>query len=121
DVAALLAGFAAGAGRLLGALAATGSAAGFWRWTVVSLASYESPVWGSGQALIYLREWFLPWLLATPLLWAPALYRLATKLWREMRAPERTIPGWLLVGVLGAVASGRFFSHYNIALVVPLA
>ena len=121
NLAALLAGFAAGAGLLLGALALTGSAAGFWRWTVVSLASYESPVWGSGQALIYLREWFLPWLLATPLLWAPALYRLATKPWREMRAPERTIAGWLLVGVLGAVASGRFFSHYNIALVAPLA
>ncbi len=120
NLALVLAGFAAGAGLLLGALALTGSAAGFWRWTVVSLASYESPIWGSGQALTYMREWLLPWLLATPLLWAPALYRLVSKPWRGMGVPERTVVGWLLIGVLGAVASGRFFSHYNIALVAPL-
>jgi 4-amino-4-deoxy-L-arabinose transferase-like glycosyltransferase len=44
-----------------------------------------------------------------------------TELWTGRRSERTTLCGLLIVSAIGAAASGRFFPHYYIALLPPLA
>ena len=43
------------------------------------------------------------------------------ELWKERRAERAALLAWLAVSVLGTLASGRFYPHYYIQLVLPLS
>jgi 4-amino-4-deoxy-L-arabinose transferase-like glycosyltransferase len=42
-------------------------------------------------------------------------------LWQERRAERTALLAWLAVSVVGTVASGRFYPHYYIQIVLPLS
>ena len=43
------------------------------------------------------------------------------ELWKSRRAERAAVLAWLAVSVLGTLASGRFYPHYYIQLVLPLS
>jgi 4-amino-4-deoxy-L-arabinose transferase-like glycosyltransferase len=55
-------------------------------------------------------------------LWAAAAAVVQNQeLWKERRAERTALLAWLAVSVLGTVASGRFYPHYYIQIVLPLS
>jgi 4-amino-4-deoxy-L-arabinose transferase-like glycosyltransferase len=55
-----------------------------------------------------------------PVLFA-ALTAIRQGLWTDDRLAYRTIAGWLAVSCIGAAAGGRFYPHYYIQMLPPLA
>jgi 4-amino-4-deoxy-L-arabinose transferase-like glycosyltransferase len=115
--------FAAGlvGGLALGALllAATGSPAGFWRWTVGSLYGYASTNWTPGiiwqraqdSVVPFVGYMIVPWAAAIAFSWR----------WKRLASAERIAMAWLAVAMVGSFAGGHLSWHYFIQAMGPLA
>lgn len=44
-----------------------------------------------------------------------------SRIWQNNRAEQRTVLGWVAVSLIGAAAGGRFYPHYYIQVLPPLA
>lgn len=44
-----------------------------------------------------------------------------SRIWQNVRAEQRTVLGWMAVSLVGAAAGGRFYPHYYIQVLPPLA
>ncbi len=115
--------FAGGIGAALafGALVllATGSLAGFWRWTVGSLYGYASTNWIPSYIWLRSKDSLLPFVVDMAVLWIAAI-ALAIR-WRRLDRPDRLVVVWLAVAVVGSVAAGHLSWHYFIQVMGPLA
>ena len=115
QAAALTIGFAAVLGAAMAILWRYGLLAEAWYWT---MADHTIPhvFWQRGfeHSALFLTV-ALP--LVLPLL---AWHRLR-RAWRGITAQLWTVLGWLAVSVIGAAAGGRFYPHYYIQLIPPLA
>ena len=115
--------FAAGivSGLLAGAavLLLTGSLAGFWRWTVGSLYGYASTNWVPSFVWLRAKDSIVPFVLDMLVLWIAAM-AFAFR-WRELTKPQRLVPVWLAVAMVGSVAAGHLSWHYFIQAMGPLA
>ena len=109
------------AGLAVGALAllATGSLAGFWRWTVGSLYGYASTTWLPSYVWLRAKDSLLPFVVDMAVLWIAAI-ALATR-WRRLDRPEQLVIVWLAVAMAGSVAAGHLSWHYFIQAMGPLA
>lgn len=113
------AGLAAGLAVLVAVIALTGSASGWWHWSVAAvLTSYGPSAWTQGQLKAAVANGVVPWLEAAPLLLVPALARVA-----RLRdgGEEWLIVVWLGAAAAGATVGGHFFGHYFLQLVGPAA
>jgi hypothetical protein len=100
-------------------LAATGSLAGFWNWTVGSLYGYASTNWTPDLVWMRARDSVFPFLGSMAVVWVAAIafgWR-----WRRMPAPQQLIVCWLVVSVPGSLAGGHLSWHYFIQVMGPLA
>jgi hypothetical protein len=113
--AGIVGGLAAGAL----ALSLTGSLAGFWRWTVGSLYGYASTNWVPSFVWLRARDSIVPFVIDMFVLWIAAM-ALAFR-WRELTKPQRLVPLWLAVAMVGSVAAGHLSWHYFIQAMGPLA
>ncbi len=115
--------FAGGIGAALavGALVllATGSLAGFWRWTVGSLYGYASTNWIPSYIWLRSKDSLLPFVVDMAVLWIAAI-ALAIR-WRRLDRPDRLVVVWLAVATVGSVAAGHLSWHYFIQVMGPLA
>jgi hypothetical protein len=109
------AALAAGASLLL----ATGSLAGFWRWTVGSLYGYASTTWIPSYVWQRARDSLVPFVVDMGVLWIAAI-ALATR-WRRLDRHERLVIVWLFVAMVGSMAAGHLSWHYFIQAMAPLA
>jgi hypothetical protein len=100
-------------------LLATGSLAGFWRWTVGSLYGYASTNWIPSYVWLRAKDSLLPFVVDMAVLWIAAI-ALATR-WRRLDPPERLVVVWLAVAMVGSVAAGHLSWHYFIEAMGPLA
>lgn len=114
------------AGGLLAALiagalviAATGSVAGFWRWTVGSLFGYASTNLTPSLFAMRAKDSIVPFAVDMAVFWIAAI-ALALR-WRELNVLERLLVVWLLVAMLGSFAGGHLSWHYFIQAMGPLA
>jgi hypothetical protein len=102
-----------------GALAASGSLTGFWRWTIQTLYGYASAnwipslVWGRAQDSIvpFVVDMAIFWIAAIAFAWR----------WRSLKASERLMVAWLVIAMVGSVAGGHLSWHYFIQAMGPLA
>jgi hypothetical protein len=109
------AGLAAGALALL----ATGSLAGFWRWTVTSLYGYASTAWIPSYVWSRAQDSIVPFVVDMAVMWIAAI-ALITR-WRHLDTRERLVLVWLAVAMVGSVAAGHLSWHYFIQAMGPLA
>ena len=100
-------------------LLATGSLAGFWRWTVGSLYGYASTNWIPSYVWLRAQDSLVPFVLDMSVLWIAAI-ALASR-WRRLDRPERLVIIWLAVAMVGSVAAGHLSWHYFIQAMGPLA
>ena len=114
-----------GAGILLGlvagaaALALTGSIAGFWRWTVETLAGYAAGNWSPAVLLDRAEGSLIPFAATAIVLWVAAGSVAAR--WRTLWPAEKLAVAWLAVSIVGSVAGGHWSWHYFIQAMAPLA
>ena len=113
--AGILLGLAAGAA----ALALTGSIAGFWRWTVETLAGYAAGNWSPAVLLDRAEGSLIPFVATTIVLWVAAGAVAAR--WRTLWPAERLAVAWLAVSIVGSLAGGHWSWHYFIQAMAPLA
>jgi hypothetical protein len=113
--AGIVAGLAAGAIALL----LTGSLVGFWRWTVGSLYGYASTNWVPSFVFLRARDSIVPFVVDMSVLWIAAIALVFR--WRELTRPQRLVPVWLAVAMVGSVAAGHLSWHYFIQAMGPLA
>lgn len=113
------AGIACGLAAGVAALLATGSLGGFWRWTVGSLYGYASTNWVPGYVWLRAKDSIVPFVLDMVVLWIAAI-ALGFR-WRELTRPQRLVPVWLVVAMIGSVAAGHLSWHYFIQAMGPLA
>jgi len=115
--------FAAGiAGGLVvgaAALLLTGSLAGFWRWTVGSLYGYASTNWVPSYVWLRAKDSIVPFVLDMFVLWIAAI-ALSFR-WKQLTRPQRLVPVWLALAMVGSVAAGHLSWHYFIQAMGPLA
>jgi hypothetical protein len=109
------------AGLLIGALllAATGSLAGFWEWTVGSLYGYASTNWTPALVWQRAKDSIAPFVASMVVVWVAAgayAWR-----WKRLLPGERLIVAWLAVSVPGSLAGGHLSWHYFIQVMGPLA
>ncbi len=112
---ALTAGFAAMLGGAAAILWHNGLLGEAWYWT---LADHGVPhiFW------LHAAEHTALFLLFALPLWLPLLaWQSLRQAWRGREAELCTVLGWLAVSVVGAAAGGRFYPHYYIQIVPPLA
>ena len=100
-------------------LAATGSLAGFWEWTIGSLYGYASVNWTPAFVWMRARDSVVPFVLSMALVWVAAV----AFAWRWKRLPpgQRLVVAWLAVAVPGSLAGGHLSWHYFIQVMGPLA
>jgi hypothetical protein len=100
-------------------LAATGSLAGFWDWTVGSLYGYASNNWTPDLVWMRAKDSAVPFVGSMAVVWVAAI----TFAWRWKRQPaaQRLMVGWLVVSVPGSLAGGHLSWHYFIQVMGPLA
>ncbi len=115
QAAALAAGFASVVAVTAAILWQYGLLGEAWYWT---MADHSVPhvFWQhAAQHSALFLLFALP--LVVPLLaWQPL-----RRAWRDSEAEMFTVLGWLAVSVVGAAAGGRFYPHYYIQIVPPLA
>ena len=110
------------AGALLVAaalLAATGSVAGFWDWTIRTLYGYASASWSPALVLMRAKDSVVPFVLTSIVFWIAAI----TFAWRWRRRPPaaQLIAAWLAISIPGSLAAGHLSWHYFIQVIGPLA
>jgi hypothetical protein len=136
-VAGVAGALAAGALVLL----ATGSLAGFWRWTVGSLYGYASTNWIPEFVWMRARDSLVPFAVDMAVFWIAAI-AFALRAWRQEDRPrphpalradlpgerggelvpaDRLLVVWLAVAIVGSVAAGHLSWHYFIQAMGPLA
>lgn len=108
-------GLAAGAA----ALALTGSLAGFWRWTVETLAGYAAGNWSPSVLLDRSQSSIIPSVASAIVLWVAAGSVVAR--WRSLWPAEKLAVAWLAASLLGSLAGGHWSWHYFIQVMAPLA
>jgi 4-amino-4-deoxy-L-arabinose transferase-like glycosyltransferase len=113
--AGILIGLAAGAAVLL----LTGSLAGFWRWTVETLAGYAAGNWNPAVVLDRAQSSLIPFVATAIVLWIAAGSVVAR--WRSLWPAEKLAAAWLAVSLLGSLAGGHWSWHYFIQVMAPLA
>ena len=111
----LAVGLAAGAVLI----AATGSLAGFWRWTIATLVGYASNTWAAGYAWSRAQDSLVPYVVDALVLWIAAIAMVAR--WRSLDARIRLVVVWLALGLAGSVAAGHLSWHYFVQAMGPLA
>jgi hypothetical protein len=120
DLVGVGAGFTAAIGAAAGLLAAQGTLGGMWHWAVVRLISHYGPsAWRPEQVISGLLSGFVPFVAGALLLWIGSALAVARV--RSAAFGPRIVMGWLAVSLVGAAAGGRFFGHYFIQAVGPLA
>jgi 4-amino-4-deoxy-L-arabinose transferase-like glycosyltransferase len=112
-------GLALGLAAWGGLLAATGSLAGFWRWTVQILVGYASTNWSPDLLGFRARDSILPFVAYMIVIWIGAI-ALAVR-WKTLGAGERLAVVWLVLSATGSVAGGHWSWHYFIQMMAPLA
>jgi hypothetical protein len=118
--AALLAGgLASGIVVALAVIAATGSLAGFWRWTIATLVGYASASWAPAYVWSRAKDSLVPFVVDGAVLWIAAV-ALAAR-WRSLAAEARLMVVWLAAAMVGSVAGGHLSWHYFIQAMGPLA
>ena len=115
QAAALTAGFAAMVGGAAAVVWHDGLMSEAWYWT---MADHDVPhiFWqhaGEHTALFLL--------FALPLIVPLAAWQPLRRAWRGHAAELWTVLGWLAVSIIGAAAGGRFYPHYYIQILPPLA
>ena len=100
-------------------LAATGSLAGFWDWTVGSLYGYASTNWTPDLVWMRAKDSVVPFAGSMAVVWVAAI-AYAWR-WKRMPAAQQLIVCWLLVSVPGSLAGGHLSWHYFIQVMGPLA
>lgn len=109
----------------LGGLAVMGSAAfALARYGLLADAWYWSVLDHTVPHLFWLRaveHTALFGLCALPLLLPLADRAGQSRAWSGLKAEHRTVLGWAAVSVIGAAAGGRFYPHYYIQVLPPLA
>jgi len=113
--AGILIGLAAGAAVLL----LTGSLAGFWRWTVETLAGYAAGNWNPAVVLDRSQSSLIPFVATAIVLWVAAGSVVAR--WRSLWPAEKLAVAWLAASLLGSLAGGHWSWHYFIQVMAPLA
>jgi hypothetical protein len=97
----------------------TGSLAGFWRWTVLSLYGYASTNWTPNLVWMRAKDSLVPFVVNMAVLWIAAIAFMTR--WRHLGPKERIVPVWLVVAMVGSVAAGHLSWHYFIEAMGPLA
>ena len=115
QAAALVAGFALVAGGAALLLWRYGLLGETWYWT---FTDHKVPhiFWQHGLAHSAL---FL--VMALPLAMPLIAWQPLRRAWRGREAELAAVLGWLAVSVIGAAAGGRFYPHYYIQIIPPLA
>jgi hypothetical protein len=108
---------ALGGGALV--LAATGSLAGFWGWTVGSLYGYASTNWTPDLVWMRAKDSVVPFVGSMAVVWVAAVA--CAWRWKRLPAEQQVIVAWLVVSVPGSLAGGHLSWHYFIQLMGPLA
>jgi 4-amino-4-deoxy-L-arabinose transferase-like glycosyltransferase len=112
-------GLAGGLALAAALLAATGSPAGFWRWTVQTLYGYAATQWTPDLIWQRAKDSVVPFVGYMIVPWVAAIaYALR---WRRLAPAERLIVAWLVVSMLGSFAGGHLSWHYFIQAMGPLA
>src|SRR5487761_121104 len=115
--------FAAGLAVALGAgaalLAATGSLAGFWDWTIRSLYGYASSNWTPSLVLMRAQGSVVPFVLTAAVIWVAAIAFAWG--WKRMPPATQLVVAWLVVSIPGSLAAGHLSWHYFIQVMGPLA
>ena len=114
----------AGCAVTLGAMAAwlthEGTRAAWWQWTVARLLSHYGPsAWRSGDYLGAAVTTSLPFAACAIALVAASGAMVLRA--RSTSAGERLALAWLGLSAIGVAAGGRFFGHYFLQVVGPLA
>ena len=115
----LACGLGAGLVAAAGLIALTGSPAGFWRWTIATLAGYASTTWVPVYAWSRAKDSVVPFVIDMAVFWIAAV-ALATR-WRALDGRVRLVVVWLVLGMAGSVAGGHLSWHYFIQAMGPLA
>jgi 4-amino-4-deoxy-L-arabinose transferase-like glycosyltransferase len=115
QAAALTFGFAAVLGGAMAILWRYGLLAEAWYWTMTD-HSVPHVFWQHG-----LEHSALFVLVALPLLLPIVAWQGLREAWRGRDVELWTLLGWLGVSVIGAAAGGRFYPHYYIQILPPLA
>lgn len=115
QTAALTTGFAAVLGGTVAILWLHGVLGEAWVWTVTD-HGVPHVFWLHG-----LEHTLLFVLIALPLVLPLAAWRPLRLAWQGRQAELLAVLGWLAVSVVGAAAGGRFYPHYYIQIVPPLA
>ena len=100
-------------------LAATGSLAGFWTWSVGSLYGYASINWTPEFVWMRAKDSALPFVGSMAVIWAAAIA--FTWRWKRLPPGQRLIVAWLVVSLPGSLAGGHLSWHYFIQVMGPLA
>jgi hypothetical protein len=115
--------FAAGLAGALAAgavvLAATGSLAGFWDWTIGSLYGYASTNWTPDLVWMRARDSVIQFVGSIAVVWVGAVA--GAWRWKRLAPAQQVIVAWLVVSVPGSLAGGHLSWHYFIQVMGPLA
>lgn len=101
------------------ALAVTGSLAGFWRWTIETLAGYAQGNLTIASIASRAGNSIVPFVISSIVLWVAAAVTIVR--WRNLWPAERLAVAWFVASALGAVAGGHWSWHYFIQVMPPLA
>jgi hypothetical protein len=100
-------------------LAATGSLAGFWAWTIGTLYGYASLNWTPALVWMRSRDSIVPFVLSAVVVWVAGV-AFAWR-WKRLPPPSKVVVGWLAVSIPGSIAGGHLSWHYFIQVMGPLA
>lgn len=122
SIGAGLLGFAVVLGAVALLFARRGTLDDLWRWTVVKvLFEYGPGIFAQGVDVPLARfaASFPQLLLFTALLWLLAAS--AARRGRRLPDVDRALLAWCALGLVAAFAGGRFYGHYYIQVIGPLA
>ncbi len=117
----VLAGFGVVMGMTALALHADGILGPAWYWTVRDHDLTHGPLDPVFWEIVARSGWQFLAAAGPLLLGAWWSLRNDAGVWRDRRAERDALIAWLLASLIGVAASGRFFGHYFIQLLPPLA